>query len=560
MRKRKNKIQRNNFPNIIKNEFKLRKIILQQLIIFVVAAIGYIIFYEHYPRPGWADAAIYSSYAISIDAYRYVDGFSAALNGATYQHSRLGYIVPLRLLSDYFGPIGGRFIFNATLFFLYCIAIIKFATAIVRNSKNRALVLILLLFNPGIIISIVSGGADGPSAVFSTISLVTLYFAIKNRDGFNFLQAGIWFGLAVAAHLFSLAPYFIATIPFIFLLASGNLFSTAHLCLSEWTIEFKSFFKFFSLFFLGLTSILLLLNAVGNQLGLQKFFLSYSIGRAQNSLQGSGEKFSQPIYFLIHNATPWIGMALFLFIALIFIFKTSQKSEDKYSVAKLKAASLSFLLPLLFVLIFDFLVGGSLIASPHYFSAFFPCFIIGVVFLFSSFDSIKFSQIRFSTLLIAIFLNLISPLFPYNNSAIFTINGIDSKSLLISQVEFKEVTLQLVENKIFNVVYSKAQVSSPEAYVDYFEGKKRSFDYMDTFAYTFPWVGDKMHRVDLSEVRKFNFDLKRDVPTLVLSASSDELDYMLFLMRNSFSERFVKARKCGGQDAYKWCVAIVNYE
>jgi hypothetical protein len=527
--------------------------------IFFLALTLYFVLYEHYPRPGWVDAAVYTSYATVADAYKEIDSVGLAVNGATYQHSRLSYIAPLRLLGSYLGEIEGRLIFNLVLFLIYCIASTKICNLIVEQRRYKLLLIFFFTCNPLVVISIVSGGADGPAAIYSLVSLSFLAYAFKRHHWAYFFQSGAWLALSLSAHIFSVVPYLLALIPLLFFISPGKPPSAGLLNLSLPQTLSRNFALYLLHYSLGFISAIYLVNLAARHFGIEKFFLSYSFGRAQNSLQGSGQKFTQPIEFAIYNSALWIGAVLFLLIALIFWLDRSQNTRNARHELRLRGSVLGFAFPLFFVLIFDFFIGGSLITSPHYFSLFFPVFAIALAVLFSALDSSNLSKPRFFTVQAAVLLSFASSAFPHNNLASFSFSGIDSKSLYASQIGFKDSALRLAEGEVFNIIYSKANFSSRGDYIDYFEGKRRSFDYIDTLAYTFPWSGDKMHPVSLREDKRLSFELKKGIPTLIFSNTSNELDELLGATHESFGVFSVKARKCGDRITYNWCLAVIEY-
>lgn len=521
---------------------------LQNLGYLVFAVILFAVFYEHYPRPGWVDASIYNSYVIVDDSYQYVDGFTEALNGATYQFSRLGYIIPLRILGDFAGIVEGRRLYNFLLFLAFCTAAIKITIACVSDSVGRVLVLGFILLNPQFISSIVFGGADGPAAIYSFISLVALFFAVRNRSGLLFILAGICFGLALSAHIFTLIPYFLTLI--------ALCFGIRLLCFKD----LKSYAQYSLLFVLGLASVILVLSVFGNYLGLQKNYLVYSLGRIQASTQGAGIRFSPPFDFWLQNTSLWIGVVLFLICSLTFDFRGVLSGQNQNSSSR-KVAIFSFLFPLIFVVFFDFFIGGSLIASPHYFNAFLPSYGIGVVYLISSWNKPTGGLLRYLTYLVIVFITFGAAILLPNNDALFSINGIRSRNLLLSQQSLENEVSRLIEKKIFNLVYSNSDQDGREGgmYFDYFDGKKRLFDYVDTLAYTFPWVGDKMHRVNLRDPSGMDIKLKTELPTIVLSSTEMQLDETLGVIRASLGVHAIKSKICGGYESYQWCMVIIKH-
>ena len=521
---------------------------MQNLGYLVFAVVLFAIVYEHYPRLGWVDASIYNSYVIGDDSYQYVDGFTVALNGATYQFSRLGHIIPLRILGDFVGNVEARRLYNFLLFTAFCTAAIKLTIACVSNSGGRVLVLGFILLNPQFISAIVFGGADGPAAIYSFISLVTLFFAARKRSGLLFLLAGIWFGLAFSAHIFALIPYFMVLIA---------------LCFGIRLVGFKdlkSYAQYLLLFVLGLASVILVLSVFGNYLGLHQNYLVYSLGRIQASAQGYGISFSPPLDFWKQNASLWVGVVLLLICSLIFDFRGVLNGQNQNSSSR-KVAIFCFLFPLIFVVFFDFLIGGSLIASPHYFNAFLPSFGIGVVHLISSWNKSTGSLLRYLSYLAVVFISFGAAILLPNNYALFSFNEIRSKNNLLSQQSLETEVSRLIEKKIFNLVYSNSDQGGREGgmYVDYFMGKKRLFDYVDSLAYTFPWVGDKMHRVNLRDPSGMDIKLEKELPTIVLSSTEIRLDETLGVIRASLGVHAIKTRICGGYEPYQWCMVIIEH-
>lgn len=522
--------------------------------LFVIALIFYALLYEHYPRAGWMDAAVYTSYATVEDAYVYLRTAGLSFNGVVYQQSRLGFILPLRQLGIIFGEIEGRYIFNFIIYLFYCFASIKICNTVFKQGKHKTLLLIFLLFNPTIIISIVSGGSDGVASIYSWLSLVTLFFALKRKHSNYFFLSGIWFALAISTHIFTIIPYFLVLIPLLILIVNFDLYKNA--CYKPLKPHLTILLKFISSYLLGVITILYIINLAAKHLGLKKFFLSYNFGRVQQSLKGAGQNFFQPIEFAFFNSALWIGVLLFLLFALVSWFR--QSNVNCKSKFMLISAILGFIFPLGFILFYDFVIGGSIIVSPHYFALFFPCFAIALVALFYYLDFIKPHRVSFIVLSITVFINFTFSLFPHNNLASFSFSGHNSESLYSSQISFKEAVLLEFNSEYFNVIYSSANKSTNGSYVDYYEGKKRNFDYMDTLVNTFPWSGDKVQRLDFSDGVNLNISINHKIPTMILAEGSAELNNMLEVIDKSNRKLKVQVKKCGGYDVYKWCFAKIE--
>ncbi|HRN82839.1 MAG TPA: hypothetical protein PK667_12625 [Nitrosomonas europaea] len=519
---------------------------LLSLFFIILATISFMVLYEHFPKPGWADPAIYNSYAVFSDAYSYVDGFGQALNGATYQGSRLGHIIPLKFISELLGAVEGRLVYNTLLFLLFCISVIKITSIYVKSLLGQILVCGYFLLNPQFVSSIVSGSTDGPAATYSLTSLVCLLFALRNKSNFLSGLAGVCFGLALSTHVFSLIPYFLALIALSF---SGRILGERQ--------KLLFYGKHVLWFLFGLALIILMFSLYARHLGLEKFYLAYNFGRIQASIQGSGAQFWPPLYFWLQQATLWIGI-IFLFVYTLFVNNKGISSDGCHEkILRRKIAILSFLLPLLFVFIFDFLIGGSMITSPHYFNAFFPCFVVGSIFLVSSWD---YDLRRNAAFLVSIFFSFSAAFFLPDNYSLFSFNKIDSKDLLISQQHLDYEISRLVKNKNFNLVYSIADENDRQhaKHVDYFNGEKRIFDYLDSLAYIFPWVGDKMYRVDLRNLAETNVNLVKDLPTIILSRTENQLGRTLGMVQHPFGDFSIVRKKCGGHGIYQWCILVIE--
>ena len=518
----------------------------RSLSLLMLASIFYLAFFDHYPRVGWADAAIYNSYVIVADSYRYIEGFGEALNGATYQGSRLGYIVPLRFLSAFMSAAEARFVFNFFLFIIYSVSVIKFIEVSVNNSIGKILVIGFLLLNPQVVSAIVFGGADGPSMIYSVVSLVFLFFAVREINKWLFVFSGLFFGLAISSHVFSLVPYFIVLIAFGF----SNYLSGRQIIRVYW--PHLLWFAF------GFVAIVFALGVIGNQLGLKDFYLSYSFGRIEKSIQGSGVRFSVPFVLALKYGALWGGILLLLACVLIFGGRDLAGRENKIRLLNAKIAFFNFAIPLIFVFVFDFLIGGSLITSPHYFNAFFPSFVFGSVFFLASWDRLEGNVYKkTSFLIVALFLFFSSIQIP-NNERLFSASDSSNKDLIISQQALDSELSKFFHRKVFNLIYPKtANVDlSAGKYVDYFAGKMRVFDYLDSLAYTFPWVGGRTYRIDLVNSGVVDLNLKIDVPTVILGKTESQVDEILakILRKTENSE----IRKCGGDGVYQWCIAIIK--
>lgn len=506
--------------------------------------------YEHYPRPGWADAAIYTSYATLGDAYSHIYGYFTALNGATYQFSRFGHIAPLRLLTKCFGSVDGRLAYNGILFLLYALSVLRVANVFLKDNLSLVLVCGFLLLNPQFVSAIVSGGADGPAGTYLLASLACLLSATNERKALRLFCAGAFFAMSLSAHIFYVLPYGLA------------LFALSF----YWrTIvdrrRIKAYIVASFSFACGFITVISIFNLYGKHLGLQAFYLFYSFGRVHTSLQGSGAKFEPPVTFWLQQASLWIGVVAFLLLALWSRHQsTGDKVSERYNATGV--AVLCFLLPLVFVLCFDVLVGGGMIPSPHYFNAFIPCFAIGAVFQLSSSEVPAVGMRTSSAFVVASLLSVASATYLPANYSLFASNGIGSKDMLISQQRLAMEVSQAVKGRSFNLIYPAALDSGGRSatYIDYFEGKKRVFDYIDSLAFLFPWVGDKTHRINLENPGDAKLSLAEGLPTVLLARSKSQLLQTLSVVDKSAGEFSMKGEKCGGAGTYQWCFLVKENE
>jgi len=517
-------------------------------VFLVVGVFAFATGYEHFPRTGWVDASIYNSYVVVDDAYEYVEGFGWALSGATYQFSRLSHILPPRVLGELLGVTEGRFVYNFLLFFTFAVAAISITVVNVSNPTAQVLVSGFLILNPQLISSIVYGGADGPAAIYSFISLVFLFFAAQNKSNLLFIFSGACLGLAISAHIFAIVPFSFALI--------ALSFGAQKLSFRQ----FRNYGKYAFPFFCGLALIVLLFHTIGHQLGLSNNYLIYNAGRIRSSGQGLGAKFLPPFDHWLQNAMLWMGLILFLACSIFLVAKYSVFGSSDEQRSRRKVAILSFSLPLIFVIFFDLLIGGSMTATPHYFNAFLPCIGIGVVFLVASWDGSEGMPLRHLCFFFSAAICFGISVFLPNNGALFAHNKIDSKSLLLSQHSFQQEIAVEFDRKIFNLVYSGPIEDNSEhrKYIDYYGGTRRVFDYLDSLAYTLPWISDKMHRVDPTISPKALISLKSGIPTVVFSTTKIRLDETLEMIPYLAGDISTASKKCGGYEPYQWCIAVIK--
>ena len=518
------------------------------LYFLAASIIYYLAFFEHYPRAGWADAAIYNSYVFVGDSYQYIDGYGAALNGANYQGSRLGYIGPLKFMGIFLGASEARFAHNLILYIIYCVSVLFITEAFIVNLVGRVLITGFILYNPMLVGSIVFGGSDGPAAIYSIASLALIYLSMRNR--YYLIFSGAFLGLAISSHIFSLLPYVIA-------LSAILLKEDFHR-----RQMIRLYWREIIFFILGLASVIFLFGTLGGYLGLKHFYLAYSSGRAEASMNGSGANFSAPFIFELRNAAPWIGIVLLSVCVFILRAMNAKGDQQRDNLLERRLALYGLLTPLAFVLSFDFLIGGRLTTSPHYFVAFFPSFTIGLIYFLACWDQLVQSFSSKACLVVVISVNIFVIIQVPNNKYLFNAGKSSGDALISSQQALDREISGRINKSSFNIVYpapEKIDLES-EQYIDYYNGAERTFDYLDSLVFVFPWVGDKVFRINLSGLQAANFGPQYGLPIVFLGKDKSQIDKMRFKVGLNFPKDALGDVTCGGAEKYKWCFLIVKNE
>ena len=311
--------------------------------------------FELFPRVGWVDAGMYMGYSNNMRELVREYGFSPH----NYQGSRLGYLLPCQILSGIFGPIWGRYLFVILLFYSTLTAFWLVANKYLYENGRKILFIGFIVCNPIYLSAIAFGGADGPAMAYVVIGGVCLFCSDCDKP-LNILWlsfSGVFAALAVSSHLFSLIPLAI-------------IFSAFYILqMNYWR----------SIIPLALAFIIIIfgLDKIGLTLGFDRNYLEYSYAWAYSSVTiGSGETYRKPFLVWMKSASIWIP------VVFLLLFSISIKFKEKSNLSKyFFAGMLLIFLPVLFVIMYDGILGGSI---GQYFSYYviiiLPCFSFSLLF------------------------------------------------------------------------------------------------------------------------------------------------------------------------------------
>ena len=157
----------------------------------------------------------------------------------------------------------------------------------------------------------------------------------------------------MAAHLFSVGP-----------LAGVGL---AHIVLSA---SSRGQWLLYRWFIAGAVAAVTLCGAMGMAFGIDFFFLGYSLSMSERAMQGFGANYRLPLSeWLFGCYRVLVPVALVVHAALLADFLKEQHR-------RLRAAALAALSPLLFYLVWDALIGGTLIQTRPYSALLLPCVLV----------------------------------------------------------------------------------------------------------------------------------------------------------------------------------------
>jgi hypothetical protein len=510
-------------------------------LIALVALFLFFVFYEHFPRPGWVDAGMYSGYVFNQDLYK-----SYPLVAHNYQGSRLGFLFPLRLITGLFGDYVGREIFSYALYLFCALSLTVIAEFAMGRSLFAAMFSVLFMVSPLLISSITYGGADGPAATFALVSIALFAKSIKlscnSGSVLLGLSSGLFAALSISSHIFAVLPLGVAFCYFCFL------------CKSE-----RRILVLLGYMFLGFSGCLSGLAFLGYKLGLDRFFLLYSLPWIDHSFSGSGYSFEQPKEEWLNLFKLWIPLYAVAVCALLLIFfrrvlGIRPSLGEFYGVCAL-------IVIFSFFFAFDNLLGGNLMGTPAYLNIVFPCVFFGLVFAFSG-NKITYARNNWfeaSSIIVVLGLLLINIFVQFESQHIQSLlasNSLDSHDLYQSQIEFvREIKQKKLMNPQIKFVYVAADQNSRDVriYSDYFGGKRRGFDYIDSISSLFLWDRSIAARI-IGDFDKISIDMNQHdhAKLVVLARNMDEILRIGKSLKTAIGGQ-IGEPVCRSSESYPWC-------
>jgi hypothetical protein len=526
----------------------LRRSRLAGLIVFV-ALLHLIFFYEIFPRPGWVDASIYTGYSINADLYKIYD-----LGSNSYQGSRLGYILPLRLLSHLFGNMLGREVYPAILYVICSISIWAMCVLLVEGTRARVLTAVCFIFNPLLVSALVYGGADGPAATYMLTCFIVLAKSgraneIGRQIALSFLS-GVFVCLALSSHIFSVVPALI-TIPCLLYQFHSSRRRTITSVASLAT---------------GMLVTMAILAALGFKLGLTKFYLLYSIPWIHKSLNGSGIKFSSPFSIWIKNSILWMPFVLLLTLSVSTYLRSACDIGGRLVARRLSQINLGG--PLVAFICFDQFVGGDLLGTPSYLNIVYPTLFVGSVLFVSTLpkdhrvDAILRPVpdeifTKYATIFIACFGLILCATSGYVKSA-FSFSKTDSRGFYSSQVEFnREITAAGLSGQKLQFLFLSTpdiEKSDSRIYTDFYRDKTRNFDYIDSLVSLFLWDRSIALRIDpKSNTEASDIELNKSAPLVLLGRNKMEIERIISKFPAPLAAYSRNDFYCFENPNYPWC-------
>lgn len=518
-------------------------------LIVAIALLYLIFFYEIFPRPGWVDASIYTGYSINVDLYKIYN-----ISSDSYQGSRLGYILPLRLLSHIFGNMFGRELYPIILYAICSISIWGICALLIERQRARVLTAICFIFNPLLISALIYGGADGPAATYMLASFIVLSNsgranAIFGQIALSFFS-GVFLCLGLSSHIFAIIPVMITIPCLLYIFHSSKrriIASVASLAA-------------------GTLVTTVILATLGFRLGLAKFYLLYSIPWIHKSLNGSGIKFSSPFSIWVKNSILWIPFVLLLVLSVATYFRRAPDVCGRLIARRLSLLNLAG--PLVAFICFDEFIGGDLLGTPAYLNIVYPTLIIGSVLFVSAFskDHHATANLRpiskeiftkYATVLIACFGLALCATSNYVKSA-FSFNKTDSREFYNSQIEFnREIATAGLSGKKLQFLFLSTpdtEKQNSRIYTDFYRNRTRRFDYIDSLVSLFLWDQSIALRIDPeSGVESSNVELKKSVPVVILGRNKIEIEKIVSKHLTLLADYSGSDFYCFESPNYPWC-------
>lgn len=572
-----------------------------KLLLFLPAILAVLLYFlpnnfELYPRVGWVDAGMYVSYANNDNLIKDYN-----FSGNNYQGTRLGYVVPANFFNSILSPTIGRYAFVVTFYLSALLALLFLAKRVIKRIEIQSLFMMVVICNPLLLAGIAYGGADGPAATYIILSAVFLYYSTyAAKPKFHLSLAGIFAALSFSSHILAIVPLIIIFSSYTLLQKNsliGN-FLTAALAFLV-TIAFVSW--------------------IGFQLGIERNYLLYSFSWGVQSVKGIGVMFTQPISEMVIHFLIYIP-PIFLILAAIklndgwgnIFVNLRQKIHCNYAVITIILS----LGPLLFFLVYDKILGGSISQYLSYYQLIYPCFVLAFLFALAH-NKVNFSKkniilintvllsllmftafnvaISYSLLLIAcafvisIYISftagninrtnmIISGLlfmllttqylcFSHNKSIIpfYSLAGsAHSKELYTSQLKFMSSINKL--NRAYSLPYfmydstaNKSNLMPGQYYHTYFNSKKNIYNYFDSLTALYLW--DR----SILTMHPYNEDFKtvieksnKDRQVVILGSNKQEVSAMYDRMFSELKGIKPIVSECYQNKYYPWCFTVVK--
>ncbi len=574
---------------------------LRQFFFFLPVIIAFLLYFypnnfELFPRVGWVDAGMYVGYSNNGDILINDYGFS----GHNYQGTRLGYVVPAKFFSSLVNPIVGRYLFVLSLFLAALVSLFMLAKKVTKKVELQSLFMTMTVCSPLLLAGLSYGGADGPSAIYTILSGVFLYTTVYTYK-YNFgwlILAGFFAALNFSTHVLALIPLTIIFISYLFF----NKFTR------------KSLIVVFMAFFITLIGI----SIIGYLLGLEKNYLFYSLAWGAKSVRGKSPSFEYPFNEII--------LYYFVYLPPIILVLTSVKFLDfrKCSLKNYKEiiyGNMAFIAgilcfgPLLFIIAYDKILGGSIREHLSYYQLLYPCFIFSFLFIITNSKVILtknsiilvnllllllviFSILNVSALIsaIAVLGILLSikvcalifnrktdvarkPLFgsvlllviPYFCFAyvkpvlpFYGQNGANTLDLYQSELHFISTieSLSPAYSRPYFIYDSNAHKNNlmiGQFYQIYFQGEKMIFNYFDSLTALYLWdrsiLTNKPYSPDFENIVKGS-DRSRQI--VLLGSKKEEVEHMNKLITSILPTSKTIYHECYQNKSYPWCIEVVR--
>lgn len=570
-----------------------------RLILFIPAILAFAMYFipnnfELFPRVGWVDAGMYAGYANNENLIKDY-GFTIH----NYQGSRLGYIVPAKIFSKTFGPLSGRYLFVLFFYLTSLLALISILRKFIKRTDVQSLFLTVIVCNPILLAGISYGGADGPSATYSLLFAAFLYRSatihIKNTDVF-LVVAGIFAALGFSTHVLSI-------VPLSFIAATYFFWQTSNLKSKIITLSSAFLVTIICLYF------------IGHYFGIERNYLIYSFSWGVQSIKGLGGNFVQPLREVLMYSLVYLP-PLVLFFLSIKLFSPVSTFKQKFKDWNIPASIFLSAGPLLFFLLYDKVLNGSISQYLPYYVLLYPCFVLSFLFLLMD-KSISFTKnfiiitnitlvilfilsiyntkLLYSLLLIAAVIALIYSLSKINNHNsnskpwvtcflfallagqqllylnntslkpfFHLIGSANSEELYKSQLKFMNTITKLpraygLPHFVYESSKNENGLTRGQFYHTYFNGHKNIYAHLDSLTSLFLWDRSNLSTHPFAPEFKSEFETSDHSRQLViLGRNNDEVDNIFHEILSIAPDMQTITKECYPSEYYPWCIQVVR--